>query len=68
MRKLVEFGTVVNGNKGYFVDYAASIDEFSKYLPVASPDTLCIDNKLEHIVARSSTGAKIYILLIPLLM
>jgi hypothetical protein len=35
MRKLVEFGTVVNGNKGYFVDYAASVDEFSKYLPVA---------------------------------
>ena len=35
MRKLVEFGTVVNRNKGYFVDYAASIDEFSKYFPVA---------------------------------
>jgi hypothetical protein len=35
MRKLVEFGTVVNGSKGYFVDYAASIDKFSKYLPVA---------------------------------
>jgi hypothetical protein len=31
----VEFGTVVNGSKGYFVDYAASIDKFSKYLPVA---------------------------------
>jgi hypothetical protein len=35
MRKLVEFGTVVNGNKGYFVDYAASIEKFSKYFPVA---------------------------------
>jgi hypothetical protein len=35
MRKLVEFGTVTNGNKGYFVDYAASVDKFSKYLPVA---------------------------------
>jgi hypothetical protein len=35
MRKLVEFGTVINGTKGYFVDYAASIDKFSKYLPVA---------------------------------
>jgi len=35
MRKLVEFGTVINGNKGYFVDYAASVDKFSKYLPVA---------------------------------
>jgi hypothetical protein len=35
MRKLMEFGTVVNGSKGYFVDYAASIDKFSKYLPVA---------------------------------
>jgi hypothetical protein len=35
MRKLVEFGTVINGNKGYFVDYAASIYKFSKYLPVA---------------------------------
>ncbi|HXX99078.1 MAG TPA: hypothetical protein VEL11_18460 [Candidatus Bathyarchaeia archaeon] len=35
MRKLVEFGTVVNGNKGYFVDYAASVEKFSKYLPIA---------------------------------
>jgi len=35
MRKLVEFRTVVNGSKGYFVDYAASVDKFSKYLPVA---------------------------------
>jgi hypothetical protein len=35
MRKVVEFGTVVNGNKGYFVDYAASIDKFSKYMPIA---------------------------------
>jgi hypothetical protein len=35
MRKLVEFGTVINGNKGYFVDYAASIGKFSKYLPLA---------------------------------
>ncbi len=35
MRKLVEVGTVVNGNKGYFVDYAASIEKFPKYLPLA---------------------------------
>jgi hypothetical protein len=35
MRKLVEFGTVVNGNKGYFIDYAAPIEKFSKYLPIA---------------------------------
>ena len=35
MRKLVEFGTVVNGNKGYFVDYAASVEKFSKYLSIA---------------------------------
>lgn len=34
MRKLIEFGTVVPGSKGYFVDYAASIDKFSKYLPI----------------------------------
>ena len=34
MRKLMEFGTLVSGSKGYFVDYAASIDKFSKYLPV----------------------------------
>ena len=39
MRKLVEFGTVVNGSKGYFVDYAASADKFSKYLPVAQAMT-----------------------------
>ncbi|MGA8082333.1 MAG: hypothetical protein WB988_10755 [Candidatus Nitrosopolaris sp.] len=35
MRKLVEFGIVVDGYKGYFVDYAASIEKFSKYLPIA---------------------------------
>jgi hypothetical protein len=35
MRKLLELGTVVNGNKGYFVDYAASAEKFSKYLPIA---------------------------------
>ena len=35
VRKVVEFGRVVNGNKGYFVDYAASIEKFSKYLPIA---------------------------------
>jgi hypothetical protein len=34
MRKLMEFGTVVHGSKGYFVDYAASLDKFSKYLPI----------------------------------
>ena len=31
----MEFGTVVNGNKGYFVDYAASVEKFSKYLSIA---------------------------------
>jgi hypothetical protein len=35
MRKLLEFGTVVNGSKGYFVDYAASIEKFWKYLQIA---------------------------------
>lgn len=35
MRKLVEFGIVVNGYKGYFVDYATSMEKFSKYLPIA---------------------------------
>jgi hypothetical protein len=35
MRKLVEFGTVLDGSKGYFVDYAASTEKFSKYLPIA---------------------------------
>jgi hypothetical protein len=34
MRKLMEFGTVVHGSKGYFVDYAASTGKFSKYLPI----------------------------------
>ena len=34
MRKLMEFGIVVHGSKGYFVDYAASLDKFSKYLPI----------------------------------
>jgi hypothetical protein len=35
MRKLMEYGTVVNGTKGYFVDYAASVEKFSKYLSIA---------------------------------
>ena len=35
IRKLMELGTIVHGNKGYFVDYAASIEKFSKYLPIA---------------------------------
>jgi len=35
MRKLMEFGTVMHGTKGYFLDYAASIEKFPKYLPVA---------------------------------
>jgi len=34
VRTLMEFGTVVHGSKGYFVDYAASLDKFSKYLPI----------------------------------
>jgi hypothetical protein len=33
--RAVPLPRVVNGNKGYFVDYAASIDKFSKYLPIA---------------------------------
>ena len=35
IRKLMELGTIVHGSKGYFVDYAASIETFSKYLPIA---------------------------------
>ncbi|MGC1930773.1 MAG: hypothetical protein WA667_17525 [Candidatus Nitrosopolaris sp.] len=34
MRKLMELGTIVHGS-GYFVDYAASIEKFLKYLPIA---------------------------------
>ena|GEM_PF-4629208 len=33
IRKLMELGTNVHGR--YFVDYAASIETFSKYLPIA---------------------------------
>jgi hypothetical protein len=35
IRKLMELGTIVHGSKGYFVDCAASIETFSKYLPIA---------------------------------
>jgi hypothetical protein len=35
IRKLMELGTIVHGSKGYFVDYASSIEKFSKYLPTA---------------------------------
>jgi hypothetical protein len=35
LREITEFGTVLNGTKGYFMDYAASSSTFSKYLPIA---------------------------------
>jgi hypothetical protein len=35
MRILPELGPVVNESKGYFMDYAASIEKYSKYLPIA---------------------------------
>jgi hypothetical protein len=31
----MELDTIVHVSKGYFVDYAASIETFSKYLPIA---------------------------------
>ena len=37
IRRLMEIGPIVHGSKGYFVDYAASIETFSKYLPIAPP-------------------------------
>jgi hypothetical protein len=36
MRKSIEFGTIVGGNKGFFVDYTnstTSARKFLKYLP-----------------------------------
>lgn len=33
MRKSIEFGTIVGGNKGFFVDYTTSASKFLKYLP-----------------------------------
>jgi len=50
MRKLLELGTVVNGGKGYFIDYAASIEKFSKYLPIAQ------DMKDSFKISINSTG------------
>jgi hypothetical protein len=35
LREIMEFGTVVKGTQGYFLDYAASTSKFSKYLPLA---------------------------------
>ena len=35
LREIMEVGTVLNGSKGYFLDYAASPSKFSKYLPEA---------------------------------
>ena len=32
-RKSIEFGTIVGGNKGFFVDYTTSARKFLKYLP-----------------------------------
>jgi hypothetical protein len=33
MRKSIEFGTIVGGNKGFFIDYTTSARMFLKYLP-----------------------------------
>ncbi|HXX96096.1 MAG TPA: hypothetical protein VEL11_03135, partial [Candidatus Bathyarchaeia archaeon] len=33
MRKSIEFGTIVGGNKGFFIDYTTSARKFLKYLP-----------------------------------
>ncbi len=33
MRKSIEFGTIVGGNKGFFIDYTTSGRKFLKYLP-----------------------------------
>lgn len=35
LREIMEFGTIVNGTQGYFLDYAASTSKFSKYLLLA---------------------------------
>ena len=34
IRKSIEFGTIMGGNKGLFVDYTASATTFLKYLPI----------------------------------
>ena len=36
LREIMEFGTVLKGTQGYFIDYAASASKFSKYLPLAN--------------------------------
>ncbi|HXX99106.1 MAG TPA: hypothetical protein VEL11_18610 [Candidatus Bathyarchaeia archaeon] len=33
MRKSIELGTIVGGNKGFFIDYTTSARKFLKYLP-----------------------------------
>jgi hypothetical protein len=33
-RKVMEFGTIVGKDTGYFIDYSASIERFNEYLPL----------------------------------
>ena len=33
-RKSIEFGTIMGGNKGFFIDYTTSTAKFLKYLPI----------------------------------
>jgi hypothetical protein len=33
LRKSIEFGTILGGNKGFFIDYTTSASKFLKYLP-----------------------------------
>ena len=52
MRKSIEFGTIVGGNKGFFIDYTTSARTFLKYLPTTEKmiTSLAIDpNETAHI-------------------
>jgi hypothetical protein len=33
MRRSIEIGTIVGGNKGFFIDYTTSARKFLRYLP-----------------------------------
>lgn len=51
LRKSIEFGTVISGSKGYFIDYTCSATKFLKYLPVTRKILASFENSMpQHTV------------------
>jgi hypothetical protein len=46
LRKSIEFGTVIIGSKGFFIDYTSSATKFLKYLPVTRAILASFENSM----------------------